>query len=86
MIYIQKFIGNIRGSKSGNQPQRARWFFTPLDCMFMWAFSGVFLFSPIIKWVTKSFMGAFPTFPGWENYVVGYLCWFFIFIAVSFPT
>ena len=27
-------------------------------------------------------MGAFPTFPGWENYVVGYLCWFFIFVAV----
>ena len=82
VIYIKQFMGNIRGSKSGNQPQGARWFFTPLDYMFMWAFSGVVMFSPIIEWVTKCCMGVFPTFPGWENFVVGYLCWFFIFIAV----
>ena len=48
----------------------------------MWAFSGVVMFSPTIEWVTKCCMGVFPTFPGWENFVVGYLCRFFIFIAV----
>ena len=75
-------MGNIRGSKSGNQPQGARWFFTPLDYMFMWALSGVLLISPILEWAIKFFLGAFPTNPGWGNYVVGYICWFFIFISV----
>ena len=46
-------MSNIRGSKSGNRPQRARWVFTPLDFMFMWAWSGVLLLSPIIEWVLK---------------------------------
>ena len=75
-------MGNIRGFQSGNQPQRARWVFTPLDFKFMWALSGVLLISPILEWVIKFFLGAFPTNPGWENYVVGYICWFFIFISV----
>ena len=30
----------------------------------------------------KQFLGAFSTNPGWENYVVGYICRFFIFISV----
>ena len=82
IIYIKNFMGNIRGSQSGNTPQRARWVFSPLDFMFMWALNGVLLISPIMEWAIKFFMGAFPTNPGWENYVVENLCWLFIFISV----
>ena len=74
-------MSNIRGSKSGNRPQRARWVFSPLDFMFMWAWSGVLLISPIIELVLKTFLGTFSTNPGWENYVVGYFCWFLILIS-----
>ena len=57
-------MGNNRGSQSGNQPQRARWVFTPLDFMFMWALSGVLLISPIIEWVTKIFWALSPQILG----------------------
>ena len=40
------------------------------------------MLSPIIEWAIKNFLGAFSTNPGWENYVEGYLCWFFILISV----
>ena len=40
VIYILKFMSHIRGTKSGNRPQRDRWVFTSSDFMFMWAWSG----------------------------------------------
>ena len=79
-IYNKKFMGNIRGKKSGNRPQRDNWVFTPLDFAFMLAGNGILCFSPILEWGLKSLTGAFSTSPGWEKFWVGYCCWIFIFI------
>ena len=39
-------------------------------------------FSPIIEWCFIKFSGAFFFLTGWENFVVGYWCWFLILILL----
>ena len=79
-IYNKKIMGNIRGEKSGNLPQRVNWVFTPLDFVFMSAWSGILFFSPILEWGFHLLTGALSTSPGWEKFWVGYCCWILIFI------
>ena len=78
IIHSKNFMSRIRGTKSGLLPQRLSWEISHLDFAFLWAIIGISFFSPIIEWGFNKFSGAFSLFSGWENFLVGYWCWFLI--------
>ena len=78
----KKLMSRIRGKKSGNLPERHNWEISNLDFAFLWVWCGILLFSPIIGMGVNIFLGAFSLFKGWENFVVGYLCWLIIFLLL----
>jgi len=82
IIQSKNFMSRIRGTKSGLRPQRLSWEISHLDFAFLWAIIGISFFSPIIEWGFNKFSGAFSLFTGWENFVVGYWCWFLILILL----
>ena len=82
IIHNKNFMSRIRGKKSGLLPQRLNWEISYLDFALLWAWIGISFFSPIIEWGFIKFSGAFSFVTGWENFVVGYWCWFLILILL----
>ena len=81
-IWIMQIMSRIRGKKSGLSPQRFRWVFSEVDFAFLWAGIIFCLGCPMFEWVTKLNISAGFLSVGWENFLVGNLCWFFIFILI----
>ena len=75
-------MSRIRGKKSGILPQRQNWMLSNLDFALLWAWCGIVFVSPILDIGIHIILGAFSLFNGWENCVVGYCCWLFIFILL----